>query len=261
MVPRRPPRPEWKRWLASWDRQQESFTPDREARFSLILDVLESELPPRFTALDLGSGPGSLAVRVVRRFPRARVVAVDFDPVALQIGQGALRSWADRIDWVDADLNRSEWTAALPAPRFDAALSTTALHWLGRATLTRLYRDLYRRMKPGGILLNGDYFPGPASPGGLRALSRRVHAIRQSGPRRTGGWDSWREWWRSVEKEPRLAEAMQARRRRFPHFHPSTNALPVAWHERAIRRAGFRDVGVVWQEFEDRLLFARRDGV
>ena len=75
-------------WLARWDDQQESFNPNRERRFEAMFDILEAWLPRRFTALDLGCGPGSLSARLLRRFPAARVVAVDFDPVVLRIGQG-----------------------------------------------------------------------------------------------------------------------------------------------------------------------------
>src|SRR5437867_12833692 len=127
---RTPREPDWKGLLASWDRQQESFNPDRERRFDVMFEVLRARLPRRFTALDLGCGPGSLTARLLRRFPAARVVAVDFDPVVLRVGRGALRGFGRRIMWVDANLGARGWTTAVPLRRFDAAVSTTALHWL-----------------------------------------------------------------------------------------------------------------------------------
>ena len=46
-----------------------------------MLDVLGTLLPAEFVALDLPSGPGAIASRLLRRFPKARCRAVDLDPV------------------------------------------------------------------------------------------------------------------------------------------------------------------------------------
>ncbi len=257
-MPERPSVPDWHRWLDRWDRQQESFNPNREAKFSLMFDVLQAELPRRFTALDLGSGPGSLSIRLLRRFPRARVVAVDLDPVVLQVGQGALGHARGRLTWVEGDLGHAGWTRGLPVSRVDAALSTTALHWLDPPRLRQLYRDLYRLLRPGGVFLNGDYLPWDAAQTGLSALARRVARVRQGGRSLRAEWGPWREWWRAVEREPALREALRRRKSRLPLRHPATHHASVEVHERALRRAGFHEVAVVWEEFEDRILFARR---
>ncbi len=250
--------PGWKRLLASWDRQQEAFNPEREAKFSLMFDVLEAELPRRFIALDLGSGPGSVSARLLRRFPSARAIAVDLDPVVLRIGREALGSVGGRLVWVEGDLGHPGWTRSLPQAHVDAALSTTALHWLDPPRLRRLYRDLHRLLRPGGVFLNADYLPWDAAQEGLSALARRVLALRR-GHRSLGSeWAPWREWWREVEREPALQTELRVRKGRFANRHPSSEHTSIEEHERALRRAGFREVGVVWEEFEDRLLFARR---
>ena len=43
----------WHDWMQRWDSQQSGYMPDREQRFSAMLDVLEALLPERFVALDL----------------------------------------------------------------------------------------------------------------------------------------------------------------------------------------------------------------
>ena len=73
-------------WIARWDAQQAGYLPDREERFTAMLDVLEVVLPPNFVAVDLCCGPGSLSRRLLSRFPQARVLAVDLDPVLLALG-------------------------------------------------------------------------------------------------------------------------------------------------------------------------------
>jgi SAM-dependent methyltransferase len=249
--------PNWRALLHSWDVQQESFNRLRERRFTVMLDALEASVPPRFTALDLGSGPGSLSVRVLRRFPRAQVVAVDYDPVTLRIGRGALGNFRGRLSWVEAKLGSPGWTDHLPPGKFDAALSTTALHWLTRTELVALYRDLGRLLRRGGVFLNGDHLPwGDASP----AFERLARRVRQQRKRRVGldsEWGAWEAWWKSAEKIPALRPLFEERERRSAS-HPAHGDLPWSVHERALRRAGFREVGAIWQDFTNRVLFARR---
>jgi SAM-dependent methyltransferase len=255
----RPPRePNWRAWLESWDRQQESFNPDRERRFEAMFDVLAARLPPRFTALDLGSGPGSLSLRLLRRFPRARVIAVDFDPVLLRVGQGALRGVFRRVTWVDTDLGSPGWTEQLPSGRIDAAVSTTALHWLRPAELRRVYRDLQRILRPGAVFLNGDYLPWDSDRRRLRRLAESVRTARTGGKSLAAEWGPWRHWWARVERERALAPLVRERQARFGGLHPHREPTSIGFHERALRQAGFREVAVVWQDLENRVLFAVR---
>jgi SAM-dependent methyltransferase len=91
---------DWHAWLRRWDAQQAGYLPDREFRFTAMLDVLDILLPPELVALDLACGPGAISQRLLARFPRARSVAVDLDPVLLALGQGALGTMDGRLRWV-----------------------------------------------------------------------------------------------------------------------------------------------------------------
>ena len=249
--------PNWKGLLRGWDAQQEAFNPLREHRFSVMLDVLGASLPRRFTALDLGSGPGSLSERVLRRFPAARVVAVDYDPVTLRIGQGALGDFGGRLTWVDAKLGSPGWIERLPWRKFDAAVSTTALHWLPRDDLRGLYRDLGRLLRKGGVFLDGDHLPWGHPDRQLNRVAEAVRRQHYRGVPLSKEWTAWREWWDHAEKVPGLAPYFAERKRRAAH-HPRTEEISLDVHVDALRRAGFRDVAVVWQYLTNRVLFARR---
>jgi len=244
--------------LKGWDRQQEEFNRTREARLTFMFDMLQAHLPARFHALDLGCGPGSLSDRLLRRFPRARCVAVDRDPVGLQIGARAIGTRGGRLRWVDADLGAPRWTEGLGRPRFDAALSTTALHWLRPDRLRQLYRDLHRTIRPGGLVLNGDYLPWPPRDRAITRLAEEVRAVRRQGRTARVEWKAWRDWWKVAEGTPGLEAAFAERRLRFPSAHPHTRNVDVDFHLRALRDAGFRNAAVVWQGFENRVLVALR---
>ena len=222
-----------------------------------MLDVLEATIGRRFTALDLGSGPGSLSARMLRRFPAARVVAVDYDPVVRRIGEGALGTAGGRLSWVDAKLGRPGWTDSLPRKRYDAAVSTTALHWLTKPYLFSLYRDLARLLRRGGVFLNGDHLPWDAGSPGLARLAEKVRRQRMRGAVLGTEWSAWKEWWDAAERIPALRPYFAERGRRSAQ-HPRHGDIALSVHEAALRRAGFRDIGVIWQELTDRVLFARR---
>jgi trans-aconitate methyltransferase len=249
--------PDWVSLLKSWDAQQESFNPERDRRFSAMLDAVGATTSKRFTALDLGSGPGSLSLRLLRRFPGARVIAVDYDPVTLRIGEGALGNYGGRLTWVDAKLGARGWTDRLPRRKVDVVVSTTALHWLPRSGLRTLYKDLGRILRPGGVFLNGDHLPWGTASRGLSRLAESVRRERFEGATLDDEWTAWRKWWERAEKIPALRPYFEEHKRRAAQ-HPHQGDLPLSVHENALRRAGFRELAVIWQDFENRILFARR---
>ena len=250
--------PDWPALLRSWDRQQESCIPNRQSKFEAILTVLGAYLPKRFTAMDLGSGPGSLAVRVLDRFPGARVVAVDFDPVLLKIGREVSNAIGKRISWVDADIGSARWAEQLPRNRFDAVVSSTALHWLDRARLGRLYRDLAKVMRRGGIFLNGDVLPPGEDKKTLGDITEKIRYERYGTLQVE--FEPWQRWWKKVEREQKsLGPVFRERRARFAHTQASEGMLPLEDHVQLLRAAGFSEVDSLWQNLlQDRILAAIR---
>src|SRR6478752_3044456 len=95
--------------------------------------------------------------QILSRFPQARSVAVDQDPVLLAMGQGALSDLGGRLRWVDANLRESSWRERIGVESVDVALSTTALHWLPPGQLVPLYTELGMLIRPEGLFLNGDH--------------------------------------------------------------------------------------------------------
>lgn len=250
---------DWLDWLQRWDRQQEGYVPEREARFTAMLDVLGELLSGKFVALDLASGPGSISQRLLARFPEARTIAVDMDPVMLAIGQGSIGTVDGRLTWAQADLASSEWLRVLGDARIDAVLSATALHWLEPEPLTRLYHELGRLLPAGGVFLNADHLAfGPETPT-LERLSQRVLDDQWSDSAfATRGIETAEQWWEAASNEPALAplvrdrEALLATKRR-PARTPDFEA-----HIAALREAGFSEVGSIWQLLSDRVLLAVR---
>lgn len=248
---------DWGDWLRRWDRQQTRYLPFREERFNAMFDAVDALLPPDFVALDLGCGPGSLSQRLLERFPQARVIAVDQDPLLLAMGQGALGDIDGRLRWIDANLRELSWRQRIGVASVDVALSTTALHWLPPDQLVRLYTELGTLIRPDGLFLDGDhmaYAPGMESFARVRDMvsKRAERAAEQDGA------ESWRGWWDAITREPALADLVAERERRLPESAHGDFELTYDLHAAALGNAGFRSVGVLWQRLDDRVLLAVR---
>jgi SAM-dependent methyltransferase len=245
-------------WIERWDRQQEESLPDREDRFTALIDAVEAGTGrPDPLVLDLGCGPGSLAVRLLERLPRATVVGIDADPVTLALGQAA-HGDLPGLRFEDLDLRVPGWSAGLgPA---DAAVSTTALHWLPEPELPAMYAELATVLRPGGLLLNGDHFASDAKQ--HPTLARLEVALREREDRRRfpdGHAESWQAWWQAVANDPALAgHAAERARRRVEAGHHGGESGQLATHVDALRAAGFTEVGTLWQRGDSRLLCAVR---
>lgn len=242
-------------WIARWDRQQEGYLPDREERFTALIDAVEALGRPDPVVIDLGCGPGSLSARLLDRLPKATVVSVDADPLLLGLGRAAY----PRLRFVSADLRTGGWSELLgldgPA---DAAISTTALHWISAPELKTVYGEVAAVLRPGGLLLNGDHMDTSDT---TPALSRLEHAVHDRETERIFGAnppEDWRAWWDAVAADPAFAALAEERRTTAGASHHGSESQLLSQHVRALEEAGFSEVGTLWQRGNNRLLCAVR---
>ncbi|MFI6346631.1 class I SAM-dependent methyltransferase [Streptomyces sp. NPDC050560] len=245
---------DWETWQRSWDRQQEWYMPDREERFTVMLDMVEALVGPAPRVLDLACGTGSITARLLRRFPGAAAVGVDLDPALLAIARG---TFADdpRVSFVRADLKEPDWPERLPQGTYDAVLTATALHWMHREPLTVLYGQLAGLVREGGVFMNADHMPGEDTPRVDAAESAYRHARMDRA--RAAGVADWSEWWARAAAEPALAEAT-AERFEIYGEHADGESLPEGWHVRALRGAGFAEARGVWRSPSDAVVLGLR---
>lgn len=249
-------------WLRRWDAQQERYVADREERFTVVCDVVETALErvPDPVIVDLGCGPGSLAGRLRERLPSAVVIGIDSDPVLLGLARA---HYGEAVRWVDADLADTTWQREVPAT-IHAAVSTTALHWLSPDRLAALYRALGTLIAPGGVLVNGDH---------LRLGDERLHAlattVRERRAARVGvqANEEWRAWWDAILRDPHFDGLARTRAHRIAERDRAEdderrshgdNGVAVGEHVEMLRAAGFTDAAPVWQVGDDHVLAAVR---
>lgn len=129
-----------------------------EARLLESLDYLDDTVPG--VVLDVGSGPGRAARAMRKRWPKARIVALDLAlPMLRQLPPR--EGWALRealglqhpLDRVCADLR------ALPLAdgSVDVLFSNLCLQWID--DLPAAFAEFRRALKPGGLLLCSTFGP------------------------------------------------------------------------------------------------------
>jgi trans-aconitate 2-methyltransferase len=95
---------------------------------------------------DAGCGSGKVTAELLKRLPRGRVVAMDLSENMLQTAREHLiASFPGRVAFITVDLQDIPLEGAL-----DGIFSTAAFHWV--PDHERLFRSLFRSLKPGGWL-------------------------------------------------------------------------------------------------------------
>ncbi len=120
------------------------------------IDALLGNVHPGMTALELGCGPGWLALAMAQRGASAR--GIDISPKAIEIARGYYESIREEVSgsaaYEIADLN----TIDLPADAYDIVAAKGTLHHL--VQLDHVIDQVHRALKPGGLFwmcdTNGD---------------------------------------------------------------------------------------------------------
>ncbi|SCF07271.1 class I SAM-dependent methyltransferase [Micromonospora chokoriensis] len=245
-----------RRLLDLWNAQQSAYVAHRDLRFDAMADVVRLHCPEDLTILDLACGPGAISDRMLAEFPLATSVAVDYDPILLQVARHAVGRYAGRAEVHDVDLVVDGWEEALTGRQVDAVLTSTALHWLAPEQLLRVYTTVARLLPAGGVLLNADHLRYDESAPALRDIAHRHDAQVQRETFAAGAL-TYSAWYAEAARHPELAGLTAERDRRFADRPPQAPAS-LEFHLAALRTAGFAEVGTVWQYLDDYVVFARR---
>jgi tRNA (cmo5U34)-methyltransferase len=165
--------------------------------------------------LDLGTGDGRLLALLLANRPAARAVGVDFSPVMLDAARARLGG-DERVELVEHDLGQP-----LPAlGRFDAVVSSFAIHHLEDQRKRALYGEAFELLEPGGVFANFEHVASP---------TRRLHLA------------FFEAIGEPIENED-----------------PSDRTLDVETQLGWLREAGFHDVDCYWKWLEMALLVGVR---
>jgi len=104
------------------------------------------------TVLDLGSANGDTTAGLWKKFPKARLIALDFSPAMLLRTQ-ARKPWLRKLYTVCADAEQ----LPLADASCDMIISNLTLHWCNDPA--QVFAECWRVLKPQGLLLFSTYGP------------------------------------------------------------------------------------------------------
>jgi tRNA (cmo5U34)-methyltransferase len=127
--------------------------PHRSEGEATLLECLPEHI---HRVLDLGSGDGRLLSLVKLARPNISAVALDFSTAMLVRLKGRFSS-SKSVQVIDHDLQN-------PLPhfgKFDAAVSSFAIHHLTHERKRTLYGEIYAALNPGGVFCNLEHVASP----------------------------------------------------------------------------------------------------
>jgi tRNA (cmo5U34)-methyltransferase len=161
--------------------------------------------------LDLGTGDGRLLAMLRVDRPELSTTGLDFSALMLERARGRF-SGDERVELMEHDLSRP-----LPAlGRFDAVVSSFAIHHLEHERKRELYGEVLELLEPGGVFANFEHVASP---------SARLH----------------RDFFNAINVPIEDAD-------------PSDRLLDVETQLTWLRELGFEDVDCYWKWLEMALL-------
>jgi len=162
--------------------ERQTVLPLIDVQEDLIRRVFERHGHPIERFLDVGSGDGAMSGLLLGLAPEAEAVLVDFSEPMLRRAERRLGGSSGRWQAVRGDLSDPTWPSALPAGRYDAAISALAIHHLPAQRKRALFGELFELLAPGALFLNMDYVSVRGPLEGLwdeQTLANAVQAERE----------------------------------------------------------------------------------
>ena len=159
--------------------------PERNCLFEDIQAQIKPLISEKHSILELGIGPGFLAVSLLEQLKEMHYEGLDFSQAMLDIAQKRTQKYLDRIVFSQADLIKENWAEKLKTNPL-AIVTTWALHDLFHAdNILKVYKDAYQALPSGGVLLNGDFIKPEEShfeyEGGRIKPSEQLNLLREAG--------------------------------------------------------------------------------
>jgi SAM-dependent methyltransferase len=160
-------------WAAAADVKR----PWRRELRRLIAEVLRDQLPPPLRVLELGPGPGLLALEILGTCAVQSLTLFDFSPPFLEMCRNRLDERA-AVRLVLGDFTRADWPSMLDPP-FDAVVSMQAVHEVRhKRHVPALHRRARSLLRPGGLCVVCDHVPSVDDPRSVALMSSEAEQRR-----------------------------------------------------------------------------------
>jgi SAM-dependent methyltransferase len=166
-----------------WTEAAMSVRPWRADFFSAFAEVIAQHAGTPCRVLELGSGPGLLAERLLAVQADLDYVALDFSAPMQVMARERLAHFAGRVDFLVRDLRDPHWGDGLG--RFDFVVTHQAVHELRhKRYASTLHAQARERLRAGGGYLVCDHFFGEGGMTNERlymTVEEQCEALRAAG--------------------------------------------------------------------------------
>lgn len=234
---------DWQHWCSRWDHMQERYIVRRNERFEIMIRMVQATQENVVQILDLGCGTGSLMLEMLKAFPQAKLIGIDFDPTLLPLARKRLAEFSNRVKLILADLRRDNWLTQLEMP-IDVVVSVTSLHWFKPNELTELYAHIGQILRLGGIFLNADHVGSENT----RIQSEwEDHREKMRNEQKDAKGEDWENFWKSYMGVLGI-ETWEIHQRVLNNWEGGVEeGMPLAWHFDKLQAAGFKNIDCFWR--------------
>ncbi len=138
----------------SWVKQA---LPSYDEIFSVAVELIPFEREQKITIADLGAGSGLFSLHVLDAYPKAVFTLVDASRGMLDMARKRFQKHATSFDFVEQRLEDFS-----EPQRFDAVISSLAIHHLADKDKQSLFKRIFAALRPGGAFINVDQIKGEA---------------------------------------------------------------------------------------------------
>ena len=143
----------------AWARLAMEKRPWREEFFDVIIQEIQAHHIGNPSVLELGSGPGFFARRILEAMPSARYSALDFSSAMHTLAKERLGPLSARMQFIQANFKEQHWSANLP--RFDAVVAIQSVHEVRhKRHAPSLYRAIRELLQSEGVFWMCDHILG-----------------------------------------------------------------------------------------------------
>jgi ubiquinone/menaquinone biosynthesis C-methylase UbiE len=174
---------------SEWEATAMEKRPWRAEFFAKFADELVHMEPPAARVLELGSGPGFLAHKLLTGSSDLRMTLLDFSEAMHVLARQRLGPMLNRVEFLARSFKDTDWFHDLNA--FDAVVTNQAVHELRHKRYAEeLHRQVAMVLRPGGTYLVCDHLFGA---GGMTNEQLYMTAAEQKSAIESAGYNSVRQ--------------------------------------------------------------------
>jgi tRNA (cmo5U34)-methyltransferase len=250
------------RRIKSYDGTIDIFSLRRNERLKVLHTLFPEVNNEDFWILELGAGTGIVTQILATRYSSARIVAIDGAQKMIDFAKSKrfFQKNHRRIKWVVADYSSPLWQKKI-AHTFHLVISVDSLHHLKHKRKKELYKEIYKALAPGGVLLISDhitskepFYEDPQFGLWFEEIQDRMAEINMIAwfKKKISSWvpEKANDLLTKDHKESFIGNLLRE----------GENPMPLMDHVDAIREGGFVDVMVEYRYANFGIISARKGG-